>query len=473
MSRSSGRRVTRGAILALGLSLLTSFPASAETSGTGDGGDPALRTLFIVLDAVPFDVVGEITDPALGEEAHFRDFKQPVPLISTFPSSTSVALGGILESIGLERSPGYEAHFFDWQERKVRGGGMMSYYKIEFGWREFFDWSRKGPVGSSFEAVRPVKYGLNRLEKGIADFVSNDRQVFYLYVAATDSAAHVQGPESLVRFLTKMEVLIAEARRADPTRPFEVIIFSDHGIAGGKPLKNIVKSVKTTLAEGGFRLSKRLRRESDLVLTPFGLVSNFEVYVAVEHEPRVAQLLVNVEGVDLCVRHEADRFVVESSLGRADLRRRELEGTLEWAYEVVSGDPIGYEPILERIPETERTDQVWVSDKAIFQATSASRYPDVPYRVARAFDLVDNPASVLCSLSEGYMYGPAQTDLLARFGKGRLEWTHGAMTGQETLGFFLTDAEDWQETQPVRFDRALDFFVRRYTERGESTLRPE
>jgi hypothetical protein len=435
--------------------------------------DPKPRTLFIVLDAVPFGALAEITDPELGDGARYRDFKPPARLVSTFPSSTSVALGGIMESLGLVRSPGYEAEFFDWEELKVRGGGPVSYYNIEFGWREFFDWSRRGPMASSFEAVRPVRSGLRRLEKSLADFVTNDREVFYIYLAATDSAAHIQGPDALVGFLVEMELLITEARRADPSRPFEVIIFSDHGVAGGEPLKNTLKGVKSALEGGGFKRRKRLREMDDVVLTPFGLVSNFEVYVNEEREAEAAGILIEVEGVDLCMRHEADRWVVESRAGRADIRRRETRGRVEWAYEEVSGDPLGYRPVLEAIPESARADRVWVSDDALFQATKDEWYPDALYRVARAFDLVDNPASILCSISSGYMYGPASTDLLARFGKGRLEWTHGALSRGETFGFFLTDARDWEPVPAVRFDKALDFFVRRYTERGESSHRPE
>ena len=81
------------------------------------GEDSRPRTLLISLDAVPYWVVEEITDPELGDEAVFQDFKGPVPLISTFPSSTSVALVGLLQPLGLEKSPGYEARFFDWEQR--------------------------------------------------------------------------------------------------------------------------------------------------------------------------------------------------------------------------------------------------------------------------------------------------------------------------------------------------------------------
>ena len=61
------------------LVLLLSIPAAAE--------EPQPRTLLVSLDAVPFWVVADVMDPALGDKALFRDFKGPVPVISTFPSS--------------------------------------------------------------------------------------------------------------------------------------------------------------------------------------------------------------------------------------------------------------------------------------------------------------------------------------------------------------------------------------------------
>jgi len=138
------------------------------------GEEPRPRTLLIALDAVPYWVIADVADPALGDESLFQGFKGPVPLISAFPSSTSVAMVGLLAPLGLGKSPGYEARFFDWQQMKVRGGGISSYSKIEFPWREFFDWGRRNPAGSMVEAVKPVKSGIKRLRRAINEFVESE-----------------------------------------------------------------------------------------------------------------------------------------------------------------------------------------------------------------------------------------------------------------------------------------------------------
>ena len=43
------------------------------------------------------------------------------------------------------------------------------------------------------------------------------------------------------------------------------------------------------------------------------------------------------------------------------------------------------------------------------------------------FDLVENPASILCSTAPGWMFGARKTDRASRLTGGRLRWTHGAL----------------------------------------------
>jgi hypothetical protein len=131
---------------------------------------PAQRTLFIILDAVPYGFVQELTEPSREGGALFAEFAPPIALISTFPSTTTIALGAAFEPLGLPRSPGYEARFFDWDKSKVRGGGPLSYFKIEFPWREFFQWSRKGAFRSAVASIRPAKASEKRVEWAVEAF---------------------------------------------------------------------------------------------------------------------------------------------------------------------------------------------------------------------------------------------------------------------------------------------------------------
>ncbi|MEJ2084130.1 MAG: hypothetical protein P8Y44_00435 [Acidobacteriota bacterium] len=463
------RRVT---VQVLKLFLLVVLVARVGLAAVGESADEtAPRSLMISLDAVPYQALADLTDPALGEAAHFQAFHPPVPLISTFPSSTSVAMGGILGPLGLDRSPGYEARFFDWQQRRVRGGGLFSYFKVEFPWRDYFDWGRKGPVGSAIEAVRPIRAGIKRLRKALDDFLASDQQSFLIYIAATDTAAHVLDPEALKELLIELDVLLQEARsRSVP--PFEVVIFSDHGIGGGQPLINIYKPIKRELREAGFEVKKRLVDENDVVLTPFGLVSNFEVYVEAPIADPVAQILVEVEGVDLCAFRKQETIWLVDRMGRASIERRWNRNELEWRYRSVSSDPIDYRPLIESLTDTKDADQEWVQDGDLLKSSRDGEYPDALYRIVKSFEMVLNPASIVCSVESDYMFGAPRTAALARFGKGRLRWTHGALLRQPSLGFLMSDAADWKPSGAVRFDQGLLPFVDMFRSRATADETP-
>jgi hypothetical protein len=66
------------------------------------------RLLLIALDGVPYTAVRDAIDAAhrAGREL-FAGYAGPVPLVSSFPSTTHPAMAGILEPLGIGPSPGY------------------------------------------------------------------------------------------------------------------------------------------------------------------------------------------------------------------------------------------------------------------------------------------------------------------------------------------------------------------------------
>jgi hypothetical protein len=76
--------------------------------------------------------------------------------------------------------------------------------------------------------------------------------------------------------------------------------------------------------------------------------------------------------------------------------------------------------------------------------------------LAGAFVTVDNPASVVCSLAPGHMYGARATEHTAHWTKGALRWTHGALGRAASLGFLMTDRARGPGPPALRYDRALD-----------------
>lgn len=431
-----------------------------EPAGTPPPTPP--RILVLGLDAVPFSVVDRMAAAGPEGEALFAGYSGPVPLVSTFPSTTNVALSGIFAPFGVERSPGYEVRFFDRRLNRIRGGGPMSYHRLAFPWRRFVDWTAESLTARMFGELRPVRSSVAELETAAASFLASERRVYFAYVTATDAAGHLKSPSAYEKVLRALDRILTDTHRRSPT-PFATVVFSDHGISGGSPLTNVRSGVRQALRQAGYHLDGRLGGPRQVVVAELGMVSSFILYTAAGQEGEVAALAAAVPGVDLCVAPTPLGFrVVAGGGARAWLGRRRIEGEARWAYKAVEGDPLGYLPVVAELRRRSgEKDGLWFPDRWWFEATADARYPDALYRLARAFDLVDNEASVVCSAAPDSMYGALRTAVAARLSVGRLRWTHGALHREATLGFFLTDVPGWELAGPQRFDAALAPLVAR------------
>jgi hypothetical protein len=247
------------------------------------------------------------------------------------------------------------------------------------------------------------------------------------------------------------------------------VLLSDHGVGGGPKLVNVEQPIRRALRAGGFAPRKRLRAGNDVTLVPFGLLSGFVAFTADGREAEVAERIAAVEGVEACVAvappgaEAEEAWTVFAGQISATIERRENEGVVEWRYTAEdtaadtaegiaeAGDPLGYADLAGP----------WRSDDDWYRAIADRRLPDALHRIDRAFELVRNPASLLCSVSPGFMYGATSTDLTSRITVGRLRWTHGGLESGDSLGFFMTDHPSLRSAGPtasgaVRFDRALE-----------------
>ncbi len=421
--------------------------AGPTTSAADDAPEP--RMLFIAMDAVPFEVVERITSAERGEAALFRGYSGPVPLISTFPSTSSLAFGGIFEPLGLGLSPGYEARFFDRERNRVRGGSVISYHTIKFPWRELWDW-KLGFFKKMFIGAHPKGASRKSIERSLAAFADSDKKRFFVYYDATDILGHLAGPDALEGPFELLDRTLRELHESQPERPFHTVLFSDHGQAGDQPLANVCKAVLRTLKEAGYQPAGSLHGGRDVVFVPYGLVSSFVAATRRGREVEVARVIVRTEGVDLCAAVDGADFRVVSARGAARIRRRrEL-----WSYQPLDGDPLGLAPALAAARQEDGEAEVWRPDDWWLEATLATPYPDALYRIARGFDSVENPASILCAVTDAHMFGSGLTAVLAK-AKGALHWTHGALERRASYGFVMSDVPGWQPQRPQRFNRAL------------------
>jgi hypothetical protein len=98
-------------------------------------------------------------------------------------------------------------------------------------------------------------------------------------------------------------------------------------------------------------------------------------------------------------------------------------------------------------------------DEALLEATLTASYPDPLYRLAGAFEAVGNPASIVCSVAPGFMFGAHSTERSARWTKGALRWTHGALHREASLGFIMASDAVGLRPAAVRYDRGLDLLL--------------
>ena len=413
-----------------------------------------VRTLLIGIDAIPYEVVRKLTDPTLGEQALFKGLQGPVVVINAFPTGSYVAWTGLLRPLGVAKALGYEACHFDRQRAELRG--CFSLTTVRAPWKQMFDWYLKGIARKAIAYGWPKKYSVSEMEQGFEAFEASDKKLFTMYIVSTDGLGHVYGPEGQSDFMRKLDQGLAELRERMLGEPFRTVIVSDHGMAGGEPLNNTWPQARDALTKAGFRVARSLRNDNDVVIVKFGLLSSFVLYTKKDIEAKVASVLVSVPGVDLCVLPHDQGWQVASARGDALIQRKQGPAGELWSYQILSGDPLDYSSIVVGLKERAADEtKTWFPDEWWFDASKDHFYPDALYRLAEGFALVENPASILCSNSPGYMFGSLLTERVAIPTVGSLKWTHGALYRDATFGFLMSDIPDWPVVDAVRFDRAL------------------
>jgi hypothetical protein len=406
------------------------------------------RTLIVSMDAVPYSAAER---SAAAPESRLRDLLGlPVPLVSSFPSTTTLAFTGIFEPFGIEKPPGYEARFFDRTRGRVRGGGLLSYRKIRFSWREFFDWKTHGLLGKWLSYAMPGRWSRKEVRRSIEAFLQSDHDPYFVYVGATDGVAHLRGPGGFEKVFAELERSLVAARARED---FFTVVLSDHGVGPdldrAPKLRNNRPEVRRALRDAGYRVGKRAGEDRS-ALVPFGLLSSFVAFGPPDRSEDLAAALSAAPGVSVCTAAVDGGWVVRDGPDRAVVERRESEAGAELRYRSHTGDPLGYGDL----GDTWRSSDDWL------ERTADRRFPDALHRIARAFDLVENPASAVCSTEPGTMFGPWRTDWVGRLTVGPLRWTHGALERADSSGFFWTDHPYLRTDEPVRFDRALEGLLR-------------
>lgn len=386
---------------------------------------PKFLCLTLAVDGVPYGVMRD-----LWEAGHFKSFKAPGRMVSTFPSLTRPSFSKILRG----GTPyGYERLYFDKSARKVKGFNLAE--KLFVTPKEHNDYHPRvqflgfpGYIAYAFpESFTEAAF--TGFKRRILAYRGDD---FVAYMGLTDPIAHVRGEKKLREFLKNFDALIERTRR-ELDIPLRIVMFSDHGNDLGT---NERVDVAKALDSGGFHRVKSPKDEKDYLLLENGLVGVAAIHTSPSNARRVCQTLAVVRGVDICV-FQAEGGIGLSSLGGE--ARLERSGKM-FRYIPITGDPLRLAAAAQRLTETGRMDaKGWAADEAWWQETKGHEYPDSLHRIWSGMnDLVQNPAEVLVSFKEGYAFGPEIFDKVV----ARRHGTHGSLVRSHSYGFFMTDFED-------------------------------
>jgi hypothetical protein len=417
------------------------------------------RVLLIGVDAVPYSIIQKLTGKKSSKPL-FENFKGPTAVVNSFPSNSHVAWSGLLEPFNVAKPPGYEGRYFDNTKQEVIGG--ISLFDEATDWQKYFNWRLDGVVTTAFAYGWPEHYSLTEIDDGLDAFYKSDQAYYSMYIVSTDGIGHTKGPDVLIDFLIALDQKLKKFKRQHPDKPFYTVLISDHGMAGGSPLENVISNVEQSLEESGYLIREIIETNKDAALISFGLLTSFVIYSKDSVKQKISKVASSVKGVDLCVTANGNQWRVVDENGYAIIHHKTHQQKSLWRYEIITADPINYKKLVQKLSLTvteQNTPKNWFSDQQWFDISKNHHYPDALYRIANGFNLVINPASVACSVSPGYMFGSLFTEYVAIPTVGPLKWTHGALHRDASFGFLMSDIPDWSAPDVIRYNQALEFLA--------------
>ena len=425
---------TRLIALTLILSLCAAPAFSQEDLSTATGPQQQLQKQHIIICV---DGVGISTISKLRAEGHFKMFRAPSRMITTFPSLTNQAISTVLRPAGAKLANGHEDSYFDVGANKMRGGVLDRLRGGRFvrgTFRSLFDYHPSAIKSGLGYAAPPLSTYLESLSDLIRlkQKAKNNREpVFFAYTGATDSLAHLGGERLLRSFLKNLDSSV-EGIINDSKGPVVVTIFSDHGNDFRK-YKRV--KLKSRLRRAGFHLDSKIKNERSVVIPQFGLIGAVVLFTNEANEQRLASMTASIEGIDFAAYEREGIVHLVSSDGHATIERR---GT-EYRYRAAKGDPLQLLPVVHVLAGQTKATDGFFSDAAWFEATHETNHPDAVRRIYEGVTSgVANQGNVIVSLEDGYYSGSALLDVFAV-----LQATHGNLGREQSLGFVMSTEKEF------------------------------
>ena len=368
------------------------------------------RHLVLVLDGIPYDVLREFY-----QAGHLRMLHPPAVVIPPYPVMTDLALEDAFDYMPCK---GYEARYYD-RRRNAMVGGSADYIA---GKNEPFAriiQYRAAPLDDGLMYLRPRTQFARELRgaKQVWDRRESHEVIAY-FVASAGMGSRLGKPGQL-EVLDRIERLILRTLY-ETGGLVKVTLFSDHGQTNVpcQPVK-----LDQLLRGMGYRVVNSVRRDGDVSLVKFGLVTCAALNT--RDPAKLAADLMTSPAVTLASYVEGDAVIVRSHYGVAAIRSTDGK---TFTYVPREGDPLKLGALADGP----------VDGRKLLKLTSdgTHEYPDALYRLWRAhFALAENVPDVIVSLDDRYYNGSGFFS-----GMVKMASTHGGLNWANSAAFIMSSA---------------------------------
>ena len=376
-------------------------------------------------------------------------------MVSTFPSASDVAWTDIF---GDRPLPGYQRTYFS---RAVNSEISINGITTTMEHEQQMHWQVENGFLRAMGYIYPVhifKYELHELARHFMKSKA-DGGTFYAYIRSSDDAQHLNcNVFDLLDLLdNQLQDLRARYRR-QVGHDLQIVILSDHGHNHAGRGQRV--EVRAFLKKAGYRIAKTIASPKDVVLPTVGIEDWVEVHNAPAETEKLAQLLCQMQGVDLLmapVFGETNRFLVMNAQSeRAIIQWKPAKNS--FCYSTENGDPLNYLPVIAALARNGQLDAAGFATADDWMAvTMTNRYPLALERIVRGLTRSTlNPATIIISLDNHYV----NANWLVEKGSRLVSCgsTHGGLDDINSNGMLVSNFIPTKDTSSDRVAGQFDFF---------------
>lgn len=431
-------KILRVLIVVLALSSCQTTPVSFSKAPP--------EKLIIGLDGIGYSLFKE-----MHEGGYFRNFHPPSRMVSTFPSISDPNWSRLFN---VPVSESYTKVYFDQKQNQGHGkkvGNILYHLSHPPTHEKGFHFKAKGFWGHLVTMVwteTSALHWLDVMEKNF--FNSVDVKNYFALIANSDIISHANGQRSILRYMKKIDNRLQSIEKKYQKlygKKLEIILISDHGNSFFKKIKSI--HYKSVLKDKDWSYQSQLKDKLDYAFVSPEIISFGAFYCENSQRFKLAKDLSYVEGVHIAaIKGELKNTVdVFSELGQnhsqifIDPKQRTVR------YKVIRGvDPFSHVPLFKNKK---------LSWDDYFERTIDLEYPYALVRLWESLYINSiQPATVVVSAKAGYAFSNIMLRIMLGF--DGLHSTHGSLSGEDSIGLFVSNQRSLPSIRPEDFKKIIN-----------------